>query len=228
MNDSLSIPTHVGIIMDGNRRWALARGLPSWRGHARGQEILHRITRAAFRNGVQYLTVYAFSTENWRRDEKEVGYLMRHVGLAVKKYINEFVASGIKVVFLGKREGLSRSVLRAIDEAESKTATNTSATLAICFNYGGMQELVDAARQSASTGSEITPELMASNLYEPEMPPLDFVIRTGGEQRLSNFMLWRAAYAELYFTDTLWPDFDETALEEALGTFAARQRRFGG
>jgi undecaprenyl diphosphate synthase len=224
------IPLHVGMILDGNRRWAIARGLAPWRGHAKGEDTLHVMTKAVFESGVKCLSVYAFSTENWKRSEKEVGYLMRHVGLALKKYIREVMEENIRIIFLGQRDGLSKSVLKAIDNAVAKTASNTRATLAICFNYGGLQELADAAKGLIRSGideAEVTPERMAGHLYHPEVPPIDLLIRTGGERRLSNFMLWRAAYAELYFTPVLWPDFSKADWQAALDEYASRQRRFG-
>ena len=229
--NSLAIPRHVGIIMDGNRRWAKARGLQPWHGHGEGQEALHRTARYMFQHGVTYMTVYAFSTENWKRSQEEVGYLMRHVSLAVKQYTSEFEREGTRVVFLGARGNLPKSVRKAIDEAAARTERNTHATLGVCFNYGGQLEVADAVRnilRAGVTPEQVTPELIAQHVYAPELPPIDLVIRTGGEERLSNFMLWRAAYAELYFTDILWPDFDEAASQAALDEYARRQRRFGG
>ena len=223
-------PKHIAIIMDGNRRWAQAHGLQPWRGHAKGQEVLRRIARSAFEQGISYLSVYAFSTENWQRNEREVSYLMRHVGLAIRKYLHEFSEAGVKVVFLGTRTGLAPSVLKAIDQAEAKTAHNVAATLGVCFNYGSLQELVDATSAIIANGAPkepVTTEMLMKHLYVPEIPPVDLLIRSGGERRLSNFMLARAAYAELYFTDILWPDFGEDDLKAALSEYASRQRRFG-
>jgi undecaprenyl diphosphate synthase len=223
-------PKHVAIIMDGNRRWAKAHNVPTLRGHMKGQQTLHRLTRYAFEHGVEYLSVYAFSTENWRRTEKEVGYLMRQVAQALAKYTDEFVGQGVKIVFLGVRSDLDPKVLRAIELAEAATAANTKATLAVCFNYGGQQEIVDAAKALIDDNlatSDITPETFAQKLYQPDVPAIDLLIRTGGEQRLSNFMLWRAAYAELAFTDTLWPDFSDEEFAQLIAEYAARARRFG-
>jgi undecaprenyl diphosphate synthase len=230
MSKAAVTPVHVGIIMDGSRRWARTRGWPAWRGHAKGQEVLRLIARQAFKSGIKYLTVYAFSTENWKRHKKEVNYLMRHVSLALKKYIHEFVEADVKIIFLASHEGLPKTVLQAIDEAEAKTAQNRAATFAICLNYGGLQEIADATKQVIASGASaeaVTPEVIASYLYGSHIPPLDLIIRTGGEQRLSNFMLWRAAYAELYFIETLWPEFTEADLQVALDEYALRQRRFG-
>lgn len=230
MSDDSAIPRHVGIIMDGNRRWAKQHGLPALKGHAKGQEILRQITHHAFEAGVKYLTVYAFSTENWRRAEEEVGYLMRQVAKALKTYTQEFVDGGVKIIFLGVRDDLPSSVRQAIEQAEAATATSTKSTLSICFNYGGQQEIVDATKTIVAEGipaKDITPELIAAYLYAPDVPPVDLIIRTSGEQRLSNFMLWRASYSELIFTNTLWPDFTITEFDTMLTTYAQRQRRFG-
>jgi len=229
-DDTNTLPTHVGIILDGNRRWARERGLPTLRGHAKGQETLHTIARYGFKRGIKYLSVYAFSTENWKRSEDEVRYLMRHISLALRKYLKEFMEDNVKVVVLGSRQGLSKSVLSAIEKAESTTAHNTNATVAICLNYGGQQEIVDAAKGLLATGispDKLTADEFAKHLYGPEVPPMDLLIRTGGDQRISNFMLWRAAYSELMFTKTYWPDFTTQELDEMLAVYATRQRRFG-
>jgi len=228
--DTSLVPHHIGIIMDGNRRWAKARGLPTLRGHAKGQQTLRTIAHRTFESGVRYLSVYAFSTENWQRSQDEVGYLMRHVSLALRKYLQEFIDGGVKVVFLGSRNGLEAAVIKAIDNAEAKTAHNDKATLAVCLNYGGQQEIVDATKALIGQGMAadiITPEVFAKYLYKPEVPPIDLLIRTSGDQRLSNFMLWRAAYSELMFTDTYWPDFSAKELDTMLSAYAERQRRFG-
>ena len=164
MSEELSIPKHLGIIMDGNRRWAEARHAPSLRGHAKGQQVLRTVARHAFKRGVTYLTVYAFSTENWKRDPKEVNYLMRRVSLALKKYLHEFVEDGVRILFLGQRENLPPSVVRAIENAEAATAHNTAGTFGICLNYGGQQEIVDAVKQMMASGTPIeaaTPRALA-------------------------------------------------------------------
>lgn len=231
MNNNPPVPNHVGIIMDGNRRWAKAHGLQTWQGHGQGQETLRRTVRYLVKQGVQYITAFAFSTENWKRSEEEVGYLMHHVSLAVKKYIAEFESEGIRVVFLGTRANLPKHVVKAIDEAETRTAQNTQATLGVCLNYGGQLELAEAMQRIVETGipsDAITLDTVARYLYAPDLPPIDLVIRAGGERRLSNFMLWRVAFAELYFSDVLWPDFDDAAMQAALNDYALRQRRFGG
>lgn len=231
MSESAEIPQHIGIIMDGNRRWAKARGVPALKGHARGQEVLRKVARHGFEKGIRYITVYAFSTENWRRSEDEVGYLMSQLQRALKKYVGEFVDSGVKIIFLGAREGLSPKALAAIESAESQTAHGTKGTLGVCFNYGGQLEIADAVKKIIASGiiaDDITPELINAYLYGPELPPIDLVIRTSGEQRLSNFMLWRAAYSELYFIDKYWPDFTGADLDEAIEVYVQRGRRFGG
>lgn len=230
MSDSTDFPKHVGIIMDGNRRWAKAKGLPTLKGHLQGQQTLRGIAQHAFRRGVEYLSVYAFSTENWRRTEEEIGYLMSQVARSLKKYVPEFVDAGVRIRFLGVREGLPSSVLQAIENAEAQTAANDKATLAICFNYGGQQEIVDATKALIAAGTlaeEITSETFAEHLYAPDIPPIDLLIRSSGEQRISNFMLWRSAYSELVFTETFWPDFTPEEFDAIVRQYAERQRRFG-
>jgi undecaprenyl diphosphate synthase len=225
-----AVPRHIGIIMDGNRRWAEARGLPTEDGHTKGQENLRAISQAAFEQGVKYVSVYAFSTENWRRAEEEVGHLMFLLVRGVDKYMQEFNDAGVRIVFVGQREGLDSKVSKAIEKAEENTKNNTKGTLVICFNYGGQQEIVDATKKMIAEGiapEAITEAVVGAYLYAPEIPPIDLVIRTSGEQRLSNFMLWRAAYSELYFVDKHWPDFTAQDLNAALRAYAERGRRFG-
>lgn len=225
-----TIPQHLGIIMDGNRRWAKERGLSARQGHTKGQETLRTIARAAFEKGVTYISVYAFSTENWKRTEDEVGHLMKLLVRGIDTYTDEFNDAGVKVVFLGERADLDTKILRAIEKAEQKTAQNNKGTLAVCFNYGGQRELVSAVQQIADDGvaaADITEETIAQRLYQPDIPPVDLVVRTSGEQRLSNFMLWRAAYSEFIFIDKHWPDFSPEDLDEVLLRYAERVRRFG-
>lgn len=228
MSDNVAIPAHVGIILDGNRRWARQQGLPSLEGHRRGSENFKEIALYAFEKGVSNVSAYIFSTENWQRTEEEVGYLMQLVSKAVEHYLDEFHDRGIRVVVLGRREGLRKKVLDSIAKTEEKTAGNTKGTLAVCLNYGGQQEIADAATNLANQGAEITPDSLSTALYEPLVPNLDLIIRTSGEQRLSGFMLWRAAYAELYFTQTHWPAFTTDDFDGALAEYSNRQRRFGG
>lgn len=227
MSDISSVPAHVGIILDGNRRWAKQQGLPTLEGHRRGAETFKEIALHAFEKGVGTVSAYIFSNENWQRTEEEVGYLMQLVIKAVDQYLDEFHERGIKVVILGRREGLRKKVVESIVHTESKTADNTGGTLALCFNYGGQEEIADAAAQLAATKQEITSENLSLAMYKPEVPNLDLIIRTSGEQRLSGFMLWRSPYAELYFTPTLWPAFTPADFDFALTDYANRQRRFG-
>lgn len=230
MRNERAIPIHVGFIMDGNRRWAKTQSLPTLEGHMQGQETLRTISKYAFDQGVKFVSAYVFSTENWKRSEKEVNYLMKLLHRAVDKYLDEFHEANVKLVFLGSRDRLSASVLEAAEKAEEKTRNNTRGTLALCFNYGGHQEIVDATKKIVASGvspSEITIDVLNANLYGPEVPPVDFIIRTSGEHRLSGFMLWRAQYSELYFVDKHWPAFTPEDFDKALAEYAHRHRRFG-
>ncbi len=226
----LSPPNHLGLILDGNRRWAKREGKPALEGHRAGFSNLKIIADAAWKRGVKILSAYVFSTENWNRSQKEVDYLMELLVAVVKKEMNELDQKGIRVRFLGSREKVSQKVLDSIDEAEKLTQSNKNGTLALCFNYGGHLEMVDALKSMVNEGvlpGEITEESVAEHLYAPDLPPIDLIIRTSGEQRISNFMLWRAAYSELYFTDKYWPEFTTEDLDAALEDYASRQRRFG-
>lgn len=225
-----TVPRHIGIIMDGNRRWAEERGLSAKEGHTKGQENLRVISQVAFEAGVKHVSVYAFSSENWRRTEEEVRHLMLLLVRGVDKYMQEFNEAGIRIIFVGQREDLDTKVVKAIEKAEENTKDNQKGTLVICFNYGGQQEIVDATKKIIADGilpEEITSDTLEAHLYSPEIPPVDLVIRTSGEQRLSNFMLWRAAYSEFYFVDKHWPDFAPEDLTQALQAYAERGRRFG-
>ena len=229
-NPEAQIPRHLGLILDGNRRWAKNRGLPTLDGHQEGAETLKTVALAAFDRGVEYVSAYAFSTENWKRTEDEVGYLMKLFMKAVELHLDTFHEAGIRVVILGRREGLSGSVLKAFDRTEEKTKGNTRGTLALCVNYGGQEELVDAVKQIVASGTapaEITKETVLGSLYHPEVPGIDLLVRTSGEHRTSGFMLYRSDYAELYFTDVMWPDFNILELDKALTDYARRKRRFG-
>lgn len=225
-----SVPVHLGLILDGNRRWAKSQGLPRLEGHRRGYENLKTIGKSCLERGVQYVSAYVFSTENWDRSQEEVTYLMKLLLWVATKEVEELHRAGIRVRFVGSRERLSDKIIKALDAAEAKTRDNTGGTLALCLNYGGHQELVEATRAIVASGmspAEIDAGTIAGNLYAPDIPPIDFIIRTSGEQRLSNFMLWRAAYSELYFADVHWPAFDVAALDKALAEYATRTRRYG-
>ena len=231
MTDTDKVPVHVGFILDGNRRWAVAEGLPTLEGHKQGYENLKTISAHAFKKGVQYVSAFVFSTENWKRSEEEVTYLMNLVLWMAKHKVKELDKQNIKVQFLGEREKLTPAVLAAMQNVEKRTEKNTGGTLILCLNYGGQQEVVGAvnALLTEQPGrTSITLKDIEAHLYHPEVPPLDLIIRTSGEQRLSNFMLWRAAYSELYFIDKHWPALSTDDFDEALAVYASRERRFGG
>jgi len=228
MTEQSTIPTHVGIILDGNRRWATKNGLPVSEGHREGFETLNDIANHALVRGVKFLTIYAFSTENWSRTKEEVSFLMGFTAQVLKTRIKELHKKGVRFVWLGSRENLDESFLQLLTDAEKLTKDNDKATLALCFNYGGQQEIIDAVKTLQVAGEEVSKESIEKNLYGgARIPLVDFLIRTSGEHRISNFMLWRAAYSELYFTDVLWPDFHEKEFDVALAEYATRQRRFG-
>ena len=224
------VPHHLGIILDGNRRWAKHNNLPSLEGHRRGVETIRVVARAAFDRGVVELSVFLFSTENWRRAEDEVGYLMDLFHHFLTKEFEEFAERNVRLRFAGQRSGLSPKLVKAIDELEARTADFSAGTLIICINYGGHQEIADAAADLVRSGvaaDDITPALLTEHMYVPDVPPLDLIIRTSGEQRLSGFMLWRSDYAELAFVDQHWPAFTVSDLDLILEDYANRQRRFG-
>ena len=224
------LPNHIGIILDGNRRWAKQHGFTTLEGHRRGAEVFRRVSLSAFDSGIKYLSAYIFSTENWQRSEEETSYLMKLIIKAVEKYLEDFDGRGIRIKILGSKEKLSKTVLEAISRTESKTKTNSKGTLAICLNYGGQQEILDATKQIVNSKIEaeaVTKEVFEQNLYSPEIPPIDLLIRTSGEQRISGFMLWRVAYAELLFEEKFWPDYTVEDLSRAIEVFNIRQRRFG-
>lgn len=228
-------PRHVAIIMDGNGRWAKKRLLPRVAGHRQGVEAVRRVARAARTLGIEVLTLYAFSSENWRRPEEEVGALMGLLRQFLERELDEIVAEGVKLRVIGGWRRLSPDLVAMIERAIARTADNPGPTLVLALNYGAQAELLEAARRLAEHARDGTldPKDIDEARFESELetaglPPLDLMIRTSGEQRLSNFLLWQAAYAELLFVDTLWPDFDERALADALAQFGRRQRRFGG
>lgn len=228
MSKDTSVPTHVGIILDGNRRWAKKNGLPTSEGHREGFETFNDIANHALERGVKFLTIYAFSTENWSRTKEEVSFLMGFAAQMLKSRIKELHKKGVRFIWLGSRENLDVSFLQLLADAEELTKDNDKATLSLCFNYGGQQEIIDAVKSAQEAGEEITTESIERHLYGgTQIPAVDFLIRTSGEHRISNFMLWRTAYSELYFTDVLWPDFHEQEFDKALAEYATRQRRFG-
>jgi undecaprenyl pyrophosphate synthase len=212
------VPAHVAIIMDGNGRWAEQRGLPRTKGHEAGERALFDVVEGALEVGVRYLSIFAFSTENWARPDDEVEFLLAFDRSRLRMRRDDLKTRGIRIRRIGRREGVPDDVLEEFDAAERATSANSRLDLLVCFNYGGRAELEDAA----AAGS------LADHLYAPDAPDVDLLIRTSGERRLSNFLLWQCAYAELYFTDTLWPDFKREGLFGAIKDYASRERRFGG
>jgi undecaprenyl diphosphate synthase len=230
-----AVPRHVAIIMDGNGRWAKARGLPRVAGHRAGAEAVRRTLRAASKAGVECVTLYAFSSENWKRPEEEISDLTGLMKQFIASEIDEIDANGIRLVIIGDHSAFEPEAVAMVDGAVRRTAGNTASTLAVALNYGSQDELARAMRRLAGQvkagtldPADITPERISGQLDTAGLPPLDLLIRTSGEQRLSNFLLWQAAYAELWFTETLWPDFNEAVFSEAIASFARRERRYGG
>jgi undecaprenyl diphosphate synthase len=229
------VPRHVAIVMDGNGRWANLRGLPRTKGHEAGEEALFDCVEGAIELGIRWLSVYAFSTENWKRSPDEVAFLMRFVDGVFGRRIDDMDALGVQVRWAGRRPRLWNNVIRRLEKAEERTRENTRITLAMCINYGGRAEIADAAaamardvRDGRLRPDRIDERTVARYLDEPDMPDVDLLIRTSGEKRLSNFLLWQAAYAEFCFVDTLWPDFDRRDLWAACVDYARRDRRYGG
>jgi undecaprenyl diphosphate synthase len=223
-------PRHVAIIMDGNRRWAAARGLPSIAGHVQGVEAIRPIVRVAPDRGIEVLSLYVFSQENWRRSDEEVTGLFGLIDGAVRQHTDELVEQGVSVRVIGRLHEAPVDVQRSIREAEERTRDGSRMALNIAFNYSGRSEIIDAIRALIAAGAsptEIDEDRLGEHLYTAGQPDPDLIIRTGGEQRTSNFLLWQGAYAELVTTQTLWPDFREADLDAAIDEFAARQRRYG-
>jgi undecaprenyl diphosphate synthase len=225
-----SVPRHVAIIMDGNGRWAKQRGRPRLFGHKAGVEAVRRVARAARAMGIEALTLYAFSSENWRRPESEIGDLMGLLRIFIRSDLDELARENVRLRIIGDYRRFAPDLVTLIDAAVARTATNTGPILAIALNYGAQAELAAAARRLAARlpADQIDEAAIEAELDTHGLPPLDLLIRTSGEQRLSNFLLWQAAYAELLFVDTLWPDFDAEALAQAVAAFGVRQRRYGG
>lgn len=222
-----TVPHHIAIVMDGNGRWATQRYLPRAAGHKKGVTALRVCVRRCGELGVGVLTVFAFSSENWNRPAEEISGLMELLVFALAREVPQLQAKGVRVHFIGDRTGLSDKVRAGLILAEAATAANTGLVFNICFNYGGRWDITQAAARLAERGEPITEASLASALGLAHVPDPDLLIRTGGERRLSNFLLWQAAYAELYFSDKLWPEFDEAALDQALADYATRERRFG-
>ena len=232
---TVPLPRHVAIIMDGNGRWAKKRFLPRFAGHKAGVEAVRSVSRAARAMGIEALTLYAFSSENWRRPEEEVSDLMGLLRLFIRTDIDELVRENVRLRVIGEYQRFSADLVRQVNEAIARTAANTGPILVIALNYGAQAEIAAAARRLAAKVGEgildiaaIDEAAIEAELDTNDLPPLDLLIRTSGEIRLSNFLLWQAAYAELLFVDTLWPDFDAAALDKAVAEFGQRQRRFGG
>jgi undecaprenyl diphosphate synthase len=224
------VPHHVAIIMDGNGRWAKKRGLPRLAGHKAGGENIRPVVKVFADYGVRYLTLYAFSTENWNRPKIEVAGLLSLLAKKIDQQTRSFHRENIRLVHLGRLDRLSQRLKKKVQAAIELTKSNTGLTLCLAFDYGGRDEIVQAARRMADAGipsDNIDESVFAQHLYIPDVPDPDLIIRTGGESRLSNFLLWQAAYSELYFTPVLWPDFGPKDVEEALAEYKSRQRRFG-
>jgi undecaprenyl diphosphate synthase len=226
MEPEINSARHVAIIMDGNGRWAKRRHLPRALGHQRGVEAVRTLVRSLSGTGIECLTLYAFSSENWKRPGEEVDDLMNLMRKFVKSDLPEFIANDVKLKIIGDWQGLAPDIVEMLEDALEKTSGGAR-TLAVALNYGSQQEIARAAAKAAAEG-EITVETIAARLDTADLPPLDLLIRTSGEVRLSNFLLWQAAYAEMIFVDTLWPDFTPEHLQDALDEFARRERRYGG
>lgn len=221
------VPHHVAIVMDGNGRWATRRFLPRVAGHKKGVDALRACVRHCAEVGVKVLTVFAFSSENWSRPAEEVSGLMELLAVALAREVPQLQAKGVRIIFVGDRSALSDKVRAGLAQAEAATAGNTRLTFNVCFNYGGRWDIAQAAASLAAQGRPITEQSLHESTALAHVPDPDLLIRTGGEMRISNFLLWQAAYSELYFSDKLWPEFDEAALDAAIADYGRRERRFG-
>ena len=229
------IPTHIGIIADGNRRWAKERGLPGFEGHRQGAKRLEELTEYAFRHHIQYLSFYVFSTENWTRTKKEVAFLMSLLRLKIPKLLKKCKENDIRIVVMGRDQNVPKSLLKILKRAETETKDGQSGTVIICFNYGGQWEIADAATKIVADvnsgklpkNTEFTPELFEKYIYHPEVPPCDIIVRTSGEERISGFQLWRSNYAEFFFEKKNFPDFGSSDLARIIRKFTRRKRNFG-
>ncbi len=228
---SETVPRHIGYIIDGNRRWAKNHGIPVYEGHLAGYNSIKEVVIETFDQGVEYVSAYTFSTENWKRGQDEIGNIMKLMLRMLTTDIGIFQDNNIRFVTAGIDDGLSPAIIKALRKAEEMTKDNTRGTFVLCFNYGGHQEIADACKkiiQKGISASEITPELIGQNIYCPEVPPVDLIVRTGGERRISNFMLWRAYYSELMFLEKLWPEMTKEDVTAILEEYSRRNRRFGG
>ena len=218
---------HLGIIADGNRRWAKAQGLPSIEGHKKGLEVIEKLVSAAGKTGIEYLTFYVFSTENWGRSADEVSYIMKLAETRIIKYAEKLAKNNAKLVILGSKNKISPKLGSLLKKAEDITAECTGIKVGFCFNYGGEVEIADAATIASEVEGEITPETIRKHLYHPEVPDVDMVVRTSGEERISGFMLWRASYAEFMFIEKYFPEMNGDDIEEIIKEYESRSRRFG-
>ena len=228
MSVSPVVPHHIAIVMDGNGRWATRRFLPRLAGHKQGVDSLRRCARACVQRGVGVLTVFAFSSENWNRPADEVSGLMELLAMALAREVPQLKKDGVRLYFVGERAGLSPKVRDGLAQAEAATAQNTRLVLNVCFNYGGRWDIAQAAASLAARGEPITEASLHGAMGLAHVPDPDLVIRTGGEMRISNFLLWQVSYAEIWVTERCWPEFDEATLHEAIRDFASRNRKYGG
>lgn len=223
------IPTHIAIIMDGNGRWAKSRRLPRLAGHREGAKAVERTLKGAQKMGIKFVTLYAFSTENWARPKEEIDGLMKLLSQVLDKYAQQATQQNMRLWVSGSREGLPLSILEKMDRTVKATAGNTGLTVNLALNYGARQEITHAVNRLLAEGkTTVSPQDISARLYQPDLPDPELIIRTSGEERLSNFLLWQSAYSEFYFTPVLWPDFDETELQKAVTDYCQRTRRFGG
>lgn len=230
MESNSETPRHIGYILDGNRRWAKQHGLPTYEGHLAGLNALEDVLRATIESGVEYVSFYTWSTENWNRAEAEVNAMMKLIRRVFKTEIKKLIAEGCRLVVMGSRDRLPADINKMIDEAEASSADGTRATLVMCFNYGGQQEIIRATQRAIADGAEadrLTPEEFEQYLDHPDVPPCDLIVRTSGEQRLSNFMLWRSAYSEFMFLDKYWPEMTPADVDDILNEYNKRKRRYG-
>jgi undecaprenyl diphosphate synthase len=227
---SLVVPIHIGLILDGNRRWARANGLSIEEGHRQGYQTLKTISKAAIKYGIRYVSAYVFSTENWKRDRQEVRDIMKILKWVLQHEINEFHKENIRLCVIGSKAKLGTALLTAIHDAEKLTENNTRGTVLLCLDYGGQQEIVDAIKKIVAADiqpEEVSSQMVEKFLYAPDIPPIDLIIRTSGEHRLSNFMTWESVYSELQFIKKYWPEFNEQDLKRAITEYSKKQRRFG-